>query len=322
MSKKGTALATGAAIAAGPSGLRRLLGGCLVVVLILGLGFAALLAFAAWSARQDSGEGAALPCPPESVAVAWSPQDIPAEVREAVEDALHGAGRETTAGGWAQGQSRDLVIIWTPGVEDRLSTGSSPTKLTLGEVPTAAEVEALLGDRLDSCAPEPTEEPTEAQEPAQEAESDDESNPVGISWPWQRGWSPVAGIGLAATLWWVAGPNLARGTWRALWPVRLGWRKAQRWAYRRRLRRGEEPAVWPARIEPGQRWHEDPKVMHDRRTARQQIAETEPERRVALRERIREERLSGTGIGPASMWQVLYRVPKPEGAPEKEEVSR
>lgn len=321
MSKKGLA-AAGVAVAAGPSGLRRFAGGCLVVVLILGLGFAALLGFAAWSARQHGGGGSSLPCPPAPVAVAYTPRDATPEVREAVEEALRGAGREPVPGGWGEGMERDLVVIWSPGVEDRLSVGTAPSKLTLGEVPTAEHVTDLLGDRLASCAPEPTEEPTEAPEPAQEAESDDESGPVGISWPWQRGWSPVASVALAVVAWWVAGPNLVRWTWRALWPARLGWRKAQRWTYRRRLARGYLPAEWPEPIPACQRWHEDDGAMHDKRTHRQQVAGTEPEQRAALREAIREERLSGTGVGPASLWRLIYRVPAPaEGAPEMTEVS-
>lgn len=64
--------------------------------------------------------------------------------------------------------------------------------------------------------------------------------------------------------------------------------------------------------------------MADRRTLRKQVAEGEPERREALREAIREERLAGTGIGPARFWRLIYRTTDPaptKGAPEKEEVS-
>lgn len=325
MSKRGKALATTAAVAAGPSGIKRLLAGCLMVVLLGGLALGALLGFAAWTTRDADREPKSLPCPPETVAVIFTPRlGTPAEVPAAVEQALREAGRKTRAGGWGSGEERDLVVSWTPGSTTRVSSGSGPTRITLGKVPTAAEVTEALGARLAPCEAE-TEAtapvPAEPQEPAQEAAG-------GVSWPWERGWSVTGWLGLAVGAWWIAGPNLLRGGWRvlgiALWPLRLGWRKAQRGAYGRRLRQGSElPAEWPEPPSPGQRWHEDEAAMHDRRTYRAQIAAGEPERRAALRGAIREERLGGWGIGPASLWRVIYRHPAPEGAgaPEKEEVS-
>lgn len=314
-----------AAVAAGPSGLRRFLGLVLVVVLIAGLGFAALMALGVWSASQSGDDDSSLPCPPDEVAVAFTPKDAPAEVQQAVEAALADAGREVTKGGWGEGQERDLVVVWTPGSDDRLSGSTSPSKLTLGSVPTAAEVTDLLGDRLAACeSSSPTPTPAEAEEPAEQPQ---ESAP-GFEWPWAGGVTPAAGIGLAAGLWWLVGPNAVRAAGRGLWPLRLGWRRMQRSNYRRRLARGWEPAEWPGRISPGQRWHEDDKALHDHRGYRQQVSETEPERRTALREAIREERLAGTGIGPARLWRRVYRTPVTEdtpaeeqGTPEMEEVS-
>lgn len=131
----------------------------------------------------------------------------------------------------------------------------------------------------------------------------------------------TGGLTLALATWWLAGPNLVRASWRALWPLRLARRNWQRWGYRRRLARGERPAEWPLRVSPGQRWDEDPETMRDLRTYRQQIAQSEPERRAALREAIREERLAGTGLGPASLWRAIYRQPAPQGAPGNEGVS-
>lgn len=326
MSRKSKALSGATAIAAGPSGLRRLLGGCLVVVLLGGLALGALLGFAAWLARDSDREPVALPCPPDSVAVVYTPRvGTPDAVRTAVEKALHDAGRKTTEGGWGSEEKRDLIVSWTPGSGARRSTGSTPTKIVLGAVPTATQVTSLLGDRLAACeAPARTSMPAEAEKPAQDAHD----GSTGISWPWSGGWTPVTGIGLAAALWWVAGPNLVRGGWRALmaaiWPLRLAWRRMQRAAYRRRLRRGWYPAEWPEPVAPGQRWHEEPEAMHDRRTPRQQVRETEPARGAALRGLIRAERIAGDGIGPARLWRWVYRVPQETptvGAPEKEEVS-
>lgn len=317
--KRATKLAGAtAAVAAGPSGIKRLLAGCLMVVLLGGLALGGLVAFAAWLASRSDREPSMLPCPPVTVAVAVSTQDAPPEVREAVESALRGAGREPVPGGWGGGLERDVVIAWTPGAETRVSGGDNPVTLTLGAVPTATEVTEALGDRLAPCEAEA--DPTTAPAPVQ-AEEPAQAAPGGFSWPWERGWTTTAWLALALGLWWLAGPNLVRWGWSALWPVRLGWRTAQRSAYRRSLRRDVEPAEWPERVTPGQRWHEQPEAMHDHRTYRAQNAASEPERRSAMRDRLREERLEGIGVGPASLWRLIYRAPAPEGAPEREEVS-
>ncbi len=320
MSKRGRALAATAAVASGPSGIKRVLAGCLMVLLLGGLVLGALLGFAAWLSHRADREPETLPCPPATVAVAMSTRDAPPEVREVVEEALRKAGREPVEGGWGDGLERDFVIAWTPGAETRVSSGSSPTTITLAAVPTADEITEALGGRLAPCEPEaePTtaNEPAEAQEPAQGAPGD-------LSWPWERGWSTTGWLSLAAGCWWLAGPNLLRWTWASLWPVRLAWRTAQRTAYRRAIRRGVLPREWPERPTPGQRWHESAEAMHDHQTHRAQTSESEPERHAALREARRTERLEGQGIGPAALWRLIYRVPAHEGqgAPEMEEVS-
>lgn len=321
MSKKSKALAATAAVAAGPSGLKRLFAGCLMVLLLGGLMLGALLGFAAWLGHRVDREPSTLPCPPETVAVAVSTKDAPGEVREAVEEALRGAGREPVTGGWGAGLERDLVIAWTPGSTTRVSGGSSPTTITLGAVPTADEISEALGDRLEPCEAEA--EPTTVPEPVETEEAAQDA-PGGLSWPWERGWSTTGWLALAVATWWLAGPNLMRWAWAACWPVRLGWRTAQRTAYRRGLQRGVLPREWPEKVPPGQRWHEDASAMHDPRLYRAQIAEAEPERRAALGEARRAERLEGQGIGPAALWRVIYRTPAPEpgqGAPETEGVS-
>lgn len=310
MSKRSKALAATAAVAAGPSGIKRLAAGCLMVVLLGALILGALFGFAAWLSHRSEQGPESLPCPPATVAVAVSTQDAPVEVREAVEAVLREAGREPVEGGWGGGLERDLVVAWTPGAETRVSGGSNPTTITLGAVPTGAEVTEALSGRLEHCEsktePTTSPEPVETQEPAQDA-------PGGITWPWERGWSTTGWLGFVVALWWLAGPNLARWSWAALWPVRLGWRRVQRWGYRRGLAQGVLPTEWPERVPAGQRWHESTEAMHDHATHRAQTADGEPERRAALRERLREERLEGIGVGPASLWRLIYRAPAPRG---------
>lgn len=309
MSRSTKLVGATAAVAAGPSGLRRLTAGCLMVALLGGLLLGAFFGFAAWLASRADREPVALPCPPATVAVAVSTRDAPKEVREAVEAALREAGREPVEGGWHAGLERDLVIAWTPGSTTRVSGGSSPTTLTLGAVPTAAEITEALTARLAPCEAEA--EPTTASEP-EEAQEPDQGAPGGLSWPWQQGWGTTGWLALAVGLWWLAGPNLVRWGWSAFWPVRLGWRTAQRTAYRRALRRGVLPREWPEKVPPGQRWHEQPDAMHDHATHRGQIAESEPERRAALGEQRRSERLEGLGAGPAALWRLIYRAPAHE----------
>jgi len=323
MSKKSKALAGATAVAAGPSGMRRVAAGCLLVVLLGGLALGALLGFAAWTATHSGDESAALPCPPQPVAVVWSTKAAPTAAREAVTEAVREAGREPATGGWGAEEKRDLVVVWSAGTSMTASTTSDPVKLTLGAVPTAAQVRAALGARLAACAA-PAKTKT-APTPAAPSRGGHE-RPGGFSWPWERGLGTTGALGLALGAWWLVGPSLVRGVGRGfaalLWPLRLSWRKAQRAAYRRHLAQGLDGAAWPLRVSPGQRWHENDQAMHDRRPFRQQIAEGEPERRAALRKSIREERLAGTGFGPAPLWRHIYRTPAPEraGAPKKEEV--
>lgn len=318
MGKKGKAVAAGAAVAAGPSGLRRVAGGCLAVVLLIALAIAGLVALATYMASRDGGLGGdddvGLACPPDEVAVAYTPAEQPEGVQDAVEDALTDAGREITAGGYDEGQSRDVVVSWWQASDPNPPevSGRSTVSLRLQEVPTAEEVQAALGGHLTPCEdPEPTEEPDEAPEEAQEQEEEDEGSSQPFAWPWASGWSPVVGIGLAVAAWWLVGPQVVHWTWEAFWPVRLTIRKLQRWQWRREVAREEHTLpTWPEPPIPGERWDTNPEAMRDHRTFRQQIRQTEPERRAVLRERIREGRLRGEGILPVRLWRVLYRVPR------------
>ena len=317
MSRLSKAATAASIVAQGPAGVRRVLASVAVIVLLGGLALAALLGFAAWGASHPAVVGP-LPCPPAAVAVDFSTRDVPSDARQAVTKALSDSGRVTTQDGWDAAATRDLVIAWSPGSQTRVSTSSSPTTLTLGSVPSAAEVRDALGARLAACDAAPG---SIASTPPAASQAPDQGTQGGFSWPRERGWSLTGVLGLGLGLWWLAGPNAARALWRALWPVRLGWRAVQRWRYRRSLRQGVWPSDWPEKIAPGQRWHEDDAAMHDRTTFRRQIAESEPARRQALRAAIRAERLDGTGIGPARLWRRIYRAPTPKGAPESEGVS-
>lgn len=324
MGKKGKAVAAGTAVVAGRGGLRRFLGGCLVVVLLAALALAGLVAVVTWMASRDGGFGGddpGLPCPPEPVAIAYSPADTPQEVQDAVETALTDSGREPAEGGYGADSERDMVVSWWPTREPGPpeTSGRSTPSLRLEQVPTADQVTEVLSDHLPACeTSEPTEEPADEPEEPEEAADDsqeDENSSAPISWPWQQGWSPVIGIGLAVTVWWIAGPQMVRWAWQALWPVRLTIRRYQRWRWRREAAAGDhELPTWPEPPVPGERWHEDSEAMHDRRTHRQQIAADEPQRRAALRERVRAGRLRGEGVIPARLWRFIYRVPAPGSA--------
>lgn len=148
------------------------------------------------------------------------------------------------------------------------------------------------------------------------------------SWPHHI--SLPTGVGVSLVAWWTIGPPLIWGTSRAvgrgIWPLRLAWRYGQRWAYRRQLTEGIRPAEWPERPEPGQRWHETPTAIRDRRRPGRQAADTESARKAAERELIRRERIEGRDVGPAPLWRWVYRVFNVEvagtqGAPKNSKVS-
>lgn len=316
-----TAGAGAGAVLAGPSGARRLLGSCLMVLLLggllLGVGAGAL----AWLATNNpGGESSPLPCAPNPVAIAYSGADIPADVRKAVKDALTRTGRISAIGGYGSDEGRDLAVSWWPTSLNpeppQASDSSDPVVLRLMTAPTAAEVTAALGDHLRPCAePSPTHSPTTHGEDNEDAD---------FLWPWEHGWTGSSALLLAVAAWWTVGPPVVRQAGRlardGVWPLRLVWRRGQRRAYLRQLNKGWlTPALWPNWVEPGQRWVENAEAMHDRRTPRQQAKSTEPERRAALRAAIRTERLTGDGILPARLWRSIYRTPT-EGAPKTEGV--
>lgn len=300
-----------AVVVSGPSGLRRTLGGCLVVgllaILVLGGGAGVLTWLGSRALSSDTG---ALPCPPETVQVHYL-GDPPPAVREQVEAVIAASARKV--GATEDREVRDLRVVWTPGTDPV----ARPALLRLGEVPTRGWVERALAGRLTDC------EAAEAAEPVPAAEKPAEGPPISlpdVQWPWSQGWTATTGLAVGLAVWWVAGPNLLRAGWRgalaALWPLRLAGRHGQRWRYRHRLRKGWLPTEWPDVPSPGQRWHEDATAMRDHRTPRQQARATEPARRAAVRDAVRAERLGGTGLGPAQLWQAVYR----EGAPKNVDV--
>lgn len=213
MSKMSKAATTASVVAQGPAGARRLAAGCLVVVLLGALMIAGLVAFGAWTAKNSHDAARLpLPCPPQTVAVAYSTKDAPNAAREAVTEAIRASGRTPIPGGWGD-KDRDLVVVWSPGSDLRVSSGSNPVRLTLGAVPTAAEVREALGARLAACGATPTPSDTAAPSAPQETA---QGAPKGFSWPWERGLSTTGALGVLIGLWWLAGPSLVRGAWRVL----------------------------------------------------------------------------------------------------------
>ena len=116
----GKAAATGAAIAAGPRGLRRLLGIAIVIGLFIVLAVAALVTAMGKAGSAGSGP---LPCTPGKVNVRYSTSDTPQWAKEAVEKALKDTKRESHTVTEA-GDSRDLIVVYWPtseGAEPKLS---------------------------------------------------------------------------------------------------------------------------------------------------------------------------------------------------------
>lgn len=329
MGRKARVVAGATAVVAGPSGMRRFAGGCLVVILLGVLVLAGGIALIAWLGTHGGGDAdSGLPCPPSPVQVRYT-GNPPAAVRDRVTEVIAASGR--TVATTTDPAADDIAVAWSPGG----TSYAGQRDLRVASQPTAAWLRSALGDRLTTCKPKATAQPAKtptkgAAKPTATPKSKPDTELPSITWPWSGGWTPVASLALALAVWWLAGPNMLRGAWRAvlavLWPMRLTWRRAQRWAYRRRLRRGQVPDEWPERLSPGQRWHEDESAMRDRRTPRAQVRETERARRAALRAAIRAERLAGTGVGPVSLWRLIYRVPDNNaaptpGAPEMAEVS-
>lgn len=194
----GRAVATGTAIAAGPKGLRRLLGFLSVVVLLAILAVVVLVMMAGKAGPSDSGP---FPCAPEEeVKVRYSPDDAPKWAHEAVETALEDSGRKPRT--ITETERRDLmVVVWLT------SEGSAPKlsgkTLRLEKRSSADEVQSALKSKLTQC-----EDAGQAGENknAQQAEDAIEAaeKPI-VRWD-----SPIVGIGTLVALWWACGPGLVR----------------------------------------------------------------------------------------------------------------
>lgn len=316
MGRKAKLAAGATAIVAGPSGMRRFAGGCLVVLLLGVLALAAGVALIAWLGSRGGSESSALPCPPAAVQIRYT-GNPPGGVRDQVAEVITASGR--TVATTTDPAADDIAVAWSPGG----TSYAGQRDLRVASQPTAAWLRSALGDRLSACQAA-SADPSAA---APKTSDQDRTSPLpGVSWPWSGGWTTTATLGVGLIAWWIAGPNVARGAVRSLWPLRLAGRRWQRTTYRWRLRRGFWPAEWPDPLPPGQRWHESPEAMTDHRTPRSQTREDEPARRAAMRAVIRQERIAGNGVGPARAWRVIYRVPDNneapmEGAPEMQEVS-
>ena len=194
----GRAVATGAAIAAGPKGLRRLLGILSVVVL---LGILAVVVLVMIAGKTGSSGNGALPCAPEEVKVRYSPDDAPKWAHEAVETALEDSGRKPRTI-TETGERRDLMVVVWP-----TSEGASPKlsgkTLRLEKRSSADEVQSSLESKLTQC-----NDAGQAGENknAQEAEDAIEAPEK----PIVRWYSPIVGIGALVALWWTCGPVLVR----------------------------------------------------------------------------------------------------------------
>lgn len=193
----GRAMATGAAIAAGPAGLRRLLGIAVVVGLLAVLAAVALVAMA--GKTGSSGDGP-LPCAPEEVTVRYSPGDTPEWAKEAVEEALEDAGRKPRTVS-ENGVRRDLtVVVWSTsaGAEPMLSGKT----LRLERKSTAEEVEAALQEKLAPCE---EGDGTAGEDTGNTEDTQDAPETRALGWN-----TPVAWIGGVLALWWAIGPLLVR----------------------------------------------------------------------------------------------------------------
>ncbi|WCE41195.1 hypothetical protein PGC08_05795 [Brevibacterium sp. BDJS002] len=191
-------MATGAAIAAGPSGLRRFLGIVAVVGLLAILAVVALVMIAR---KAGSSGSEPFPCAPEEVNVRYSPGDAPKWAHEAVEAALEDSGRKPRTI-TETGERRDLmVVVWTT------SEGAAPNlsgkTLRLEKRSSAQEVKSTLKSKLTPC-----KDAGQAREikDAQKAEDaiDAPENPA-VKWN-----SPIVGTGAPVALWWACGPILVR----------------------------------------------------------------------------------------------------------------
>lgn len=283
MSRLGMA---GMGLALAPKGLRR--AGCALVLIML-VGIGGLMAFAAWKGRGlVSADSEALPCPPEVVTVAPSlPTYKPAAATVARTITMSGRRAKVVE----RSTNPTFVVVVAPGAETRVRDSA----MHVARAPSAAEASRLLAPVVPSCKKAPA---------ASEGREKDRAPETKAPWAIPGGAALIASLGV----WWLVGPEAVKGAWRAAWPLRLAWRKVERWVWRRRLARGATPREFPRRVGHGQRWHDDPEAMRDMRTPRQQARPDEPARRAG----VRQERAARSAI-----WRLVYRERRePEAQPE------
>jgi len=189
-------LATGAAIAAGPRGMRRLLGVALSLVLVAFLGVAALAMIGKGAGSRDE----PYPCSPAVSTVELTPDNMPSQVRAAVEEALTAEGREPKFVDYGDGVRPDLVVSWWP-TRDPNPPQLQGRTLRLESEPTVEDVTVALKARLAPCEEDSPTSAPEAPVPSVRPES----GPNALTWS-----SPITLLGGAIALWWVAGPWIAR----------------------------------------------------------------------------------------------------------------
>lgn len=192
------AVATGAAIAAGPSGLRRFLGIVAVVGLLAILAVVVLLMIAGKAGSSGSGP---FPCAPEEVKVRYSPDDAPKWAHKAVETALEDSGRKPRTIK-ETGERRDLMVVVWPTSEGAAPKLSGKT-LQLERRSSADEVQSTLESQLTQC-----EDAGQAGENKNAPEAEDAIEAP--EKPIVRWYSPIVGIGVLVALWWACGPVLVR----------------------------------------------------------------------------------------------------------------
>lgn len=201
MKRSAKALATGAAIAAGPRGLRRLLAAVLLTGLALVLGITVLSVIGKSAGTRDE----ALPCAPHVTAVQLTPDNTPQSVQKTVMEALITSGRSPEVIDYGDGERSDLVVSWWP-TRDPSTPSLKGRTLRLEAEPTVEEVTAALGTKLAAC---------ENAEATSESEAASPSTPgvVGRTSKWS---SPITWIGSAVALWWAGGPWIVRVVGRAI----------------------------------------------------------------------------------------------------------
>lgn len=183
-----------AAIAAGPSGLRRLLGIVVVIGLLAMLAVVAMVLVAGSAGSTRSGP---FPCATDEVKVRYSTSDTPQWARKAVKKTLEDAKRKPRTI-TNTGERRDLLVIYWPtreGAEPKLDGKT----LRLERRSTTEEVKNALKSKLLPCGEAGG---SAGKDMTAEEALDTPEKPV-------FGWdSPVIWIGGLIALWWTCGPIL------------------------------------------------------------------------------------------------------------------